>query len=128
MKNKQLTYRQKTIIYFVAAFVAYTVVFAIFADWGTPATYILYFAPLIIFAIVLIIIGYTSDKLWSVMDILNKFVGDAEKGTPDYDTVRFPDTASGETGNKIISLYKQLENSKLEIIKEKDRNRQMKQR
>lgn len=127
MKDKRLTYKQKTIIYFVAAIVAYTVVFAIFADWGKASTFILYFAPLLIFTVILIIIGYTSDKLWSVMDILNKFVGDAEKGAPDYDTVRFPDTASGETGNKIISLYKQLENSKLEIIKEKDRNRQMKQ-
>ena len=70
---------------------------------------------------------YTSDKFGSVMKTLKKFVSDVEIGNVDYTSVKFPDTDSGEIGTKIISLYKQLEDSKKQTFKEKDKNRQMKQ-
>jgi signal transduction histidine kinase len=85
-----------------------------------------YLASFLFFGTILIVL-YFFDKFWGVMKTLKDFAASAEKGTVDYATVHFPDTYSGEVGNKIISLYKQLETSKRQIIEEKDRNRQLKQ-
>lgn len=87
---------------------------------------LLYIAVFVFFAAILLAI-YFSDKFLGVMTTLKNFVASAEKGNVDYEAVHFPDTYSGEVGSKIISLYKQLEISKLQIIEEKDRNRKMKQ-
>ena len=53
------------------------------------------------------------------MTSLKKFVTSVEAGKIDYDAIEFPDTDSGEIGAKIISIYKQLEESKREIDIEK---------
>lgn len=87
---------------------------------------LLYFV-IFLFFITLLLLIFLADKFGKVMSMLSKFAAAAEKGNIDYDEVSFPDTASGEIGNKIISLYKQLEDSKLQTDKERERNRQLKQ-
>ncbi len=97
-----------------------------FNDFFQLDNILLYVAAFLFFTSILLAI-YFSDKFWGVMETLKKFAASAEKGTVDYNSVHFPDTDSGEIGSRIISLYKQLETSKLQIIEEKDRNRKMKQ-
>lgn len=146
MRKIHITYRKKATLYLTTAFVLYTAVFALllilsaldknpgaeisdltFGDIFDIYKITLYLTILILFGILLFIITFTSHKLWAVMDTLRNFVNNAENGNIDYNAVRFPETSSGETGDKIVALYKQLEDSKLEIIKEKDLNRKMKQ-
>lgn len=93
-------------------------------NWGNILTYL---TGVLFFAILMVVIIFSSGRIWPVMDTLKRFVNNAEHGNIDYTKVHFPHTPSGETGNKIVELYKQLENSKLQIIKEKDLNRKMKQ-
>ena len=85
------------------------------------------YSIMLLFIITLFILLYFSDKFGKVMTSLKKFVTSVEAGKIDYDAIEFPDTDSGEIGAKIISIYKQLEESKREIDIEKDRNRQIKQ-
>jgi len=87
---------------------------------------LLYISIALLFLILLWIL-YQSDKFSTVMQTLKKFAADAESGHVDYNTVKFPDTDSGEIGARIISLYKQLEDSKKQTYLEKDKTRQMKQ-
>lgn len=82
---------------------------------------------ILLFAATLFIILFLTDKYSRVMTSLKKFVTSAEQNNPDYESIRFPNTDSGEIGAKVISIYKQLEESKRQIDIEKDRNRQMKQ-
>lgn len=91
------------------------------------ANNLLLYLSIFVFLVTLIILIYSTDKYWSVMRTLKKFTASAENGEIDYNSVRFPDTDSGEIGNKLVSLYKELETSKQEIIREKDLNRQLKQ-
>ena len=93
-------------------------------NWGNILTYL---TGVLFFAILMVVIIFSSGRIWPVMDTLKRFVNRAEHGDIDYNAVHFPNSPSGETGNKIVALYKQLEDSKLEIIKEKDLNRKMKQ-
>lgn len=88
--------------------------------------HILYFTISLFFITILLAI-FLFDRFFKVMTTLKSFVDSVEKGTIDYSLVSFPQSTWGEIGNKIISLYKQLETSKLQIIEEKDRNRKMKQ-
>ena len=94
--------------------------------WLSPATIQMVVAFL--FLVAILMAAYFSYRFFVVMHTLKNFVDSVEEGNVNYDTTaHFPDSYSGEVGNKIISLYKQLEESKLQIIEEKDRNRKMKQ-
>ena len=88
---------------------------------------ILLYIVVFLFFITLLVLVLMTDKFDNVMRTLISFVTDVEKGNIDYNKIHFPDTHSGEIGRKIISLYKQLEDSKLQTVQEKDRNRLMKQ-
>ncbi|HOG19874.1 MAG TPA: HAMP domain-containing sensor histidine kinase [Salinivirgaceae bacterium] len=88
---------------------------------------ILLYIIVFLFFITLLVLVIITDKFDNVMRTLINFVTDVEKGNIDYNKIHFPDTHSGEIGRKIISLYKQLEDSKLQTIHEKDKNRLMKQ-
>lgn len=88
---------------------------------------LLLYLSIFVFLVTLMILIYSTDKYWSVMRTLKNFTTAAENGDIDYNSVHFPDTDSGEIGNKMVSLYKELETSKQEIIREKDLNRQLKQ-
>ena len=88
---------------------------------------LLLYLSILVFLVTLVFLIYFTDKYWSVMSTLRKFTTSAENGEIDYNSVHFPDTDSGKIGNKMVSLYKELETSKQEIIREKDRNRQLKQ-
>lgn len=88
---------------------------------------ILLYISIAILFLFLFWILYQSDKFNSVMKTLKRFASNAESGHIDYNAVKFPDTDSGEIGAKIISIYKQLENSKKQTYLEKDKNRLMKQ-
>ena len=122
--------KKKLLIYFILTFLVYISVLLlihfILTDIDILNKRILYFAVSLFFVTILVIIFF-YDRFWRVLATLKNFVDSVEKGTVDYASVCFPDTNSGEIGNKIISLYKQLETSKLQIIEEKDRNRKMKQ-
>ena len=87
----------------------------------------LLYLVIVIFLVMMVRLLFISDKFGNVMETLKKFSANVEKGNIDYKEVRFPDTDSGEIGAKIISLYKQLEESKNQIYIEKDKNRVMKQ-
>ncbi len=88
---------------------------------------VMLYVVVFLFFITLLILVLMTDKFGNVMQTLTDFATDAEKGHVDYSNVHFPDTYSGEIGQKIISLYQQLEKSKEQTILEKDRNRLMKQ-
>ncbi len=92
-------------------------------DTSNLITYI----AVLFFIISIIALVYFTDKVYQVIKTLKDFTTDAEEGNIDYEKVHFPDTESGEIGNKIISLYKQLEESKLQTITERSRNRTLKQ-
>ncbi len=88
---------------------------------------VMLYVVVFLFFITLLILVLMTDKFGNVMQTLTDFATNAEKGHVDYSNVHFPDTYSGEIGQKIISLYQQLEKSKEQTILEKDRNRLMKQ-
>jgi signal transduction histidine kinase len=83
-------------------------------------------AAIVLFFALLTAWVYQSDKFRKVMQILKQFATSIEEGNVDYTAVKFPDTTSGEIGSKIISIYKQLEQSKREIEKVNDRNKKLK--
>lgn len=87
---------------------------------------IILYIVIILFFITIIALIYMADKHGKVIQTLKGFITAVEKGEVDYNNVHFPDTKSGEIGSKIISIYKQLEDSKLETNREKDRNKQLK--
>lgn len=77
--------------------------------------------------IALIWLLYKTEKFGHVMGTLKKFVSSVEKGNINYSSMNFPDSDSGIIGQKVISLYKQLETSKKQTDTERERNRQLKQ-
>ncbi|MBR5831968.1 MAG: hypothetical protein IKY79_05060 [Bacteroidales bacterium] len=94
--------------------------------WLSPTT--IQIAVAFLFLLAILLAGYFSYRFFVVMHTLKDFVDSVEKGNVNYDaSTHFPDSYSGAVGSKIISLYKQLEESKQQIIAEKDRNRKMKQ-
>ena len=122
--TRTLYYAQRTDNGYLLAQTALPYPWCHILNWGNILTYL---TGVLFFVILMVVIILSSGRIWPVMDTLKRFVNTAEHGNIDYTKVHFPNTPSGETGNKIVELYKQLENSKLEIIKEKDLNRKMKQ-
>ncbi|MGI6718792.1 MAG: sensor histidine kinase [Bacteroidales bacterium] len=92
-------------------------------DISNLITYI----AVLFFIISIIALVYFTDKTYQVIKTLKDFTTDVEEGNIDYEKVHFPDTESGEIGNKIISLYKQLEESKLQTLTERSKNQTLKQ-
>lgn len=88
---------------------------------------IILYIIILMFVTTLFILIYSTDKFGNVMSSLKKFVTSVEKGDMNYKSITFPDTDSGEIGNKIIAIYQQLEESKRKIDREKERNRELKQ-
>ena len=88
---------------------------------------IILYIIILMFVITLFILIYFTDKFGNVMSSLKKFVTAVEKGDIEYKNITFPDTDSGEIGNKVIAIYQQLEKSKQKIVQEKERNRELKQ-
>ncbi len=87
---------------------------------------IILYILILMFVVTLFVLIYFTDRFGNVMSSLKKFVNAAEKGDINYNEISFPDTDSGEIGNKIIAIYKQLEESKRKIDREKERNRELK--
>lgn len=141
MKKKRLLPKRKIFFYAIVVIVLYATVVSVmhllYNHIGTPTAidYDFCFSPAsmqlviaFLFLVAILLAVYFSYRFFVVMHTLKDFVDSVEKGNVDYDvTTHFPDSYSGEVGNKIISLYKQLEVSKQQIIEEKDRNRKMKQ-
>ena len=88
---------------------------------------IILYIIILMFVVTLFVLIYFTDKFGNVMSSLKKFVNSVEKGDMKYKDITFPDTDSGEIGNKIIAIYQQLEESKRNIDREKERNRELKQ-
>ena len=130
MKKVSLSHKKKLMAAFAIVGVVYAVAMLcihLFVSHLAPINrHILFFTASLFFIIILLAI-FLFDRFFGVMTTLKNFVDLVEKGTIDYSLVNFPQSTWGEIGNKIISLYKQLETSKLQIIEEKDRNRKMKQ-
>lgn len=130
MKKISLFNKKKLITAFAIVSVVYAVAMIcihLLVDGSAPVNrHILFFAVSLLFVVMLLAI-FLFDRFFGVMTTLKNFVDSVEKGSIDYSSVSFPESAWGEIGNKMISLYKQLETSKLQIIEEKDRNRKMKQ-
>lgn len=86
----------------------------------------LFYIVMFLLFIVLILLVLKTEKFDSIMKSLNDFASDAEKGNVDYTNVKFPNTPFGDINRKIISLYKQLEESKLQTNKEREKREKMK--
>ena len=126
MKKISLSNKKKLIAAVVIIGVVYAVAMVcihLFVDaLASVNKHILFFAVSLLFVVILLAI-FLFDRFFGVMVTLKNFVDSVEKGSIDYSSVSFPESPWGEIGNKMISLYKQLETSKLQIIEEKDRNR-----
>lgn len=76
---------------------------------------------LLLFFIALISILYLSDRFGKAISGLNDFILSAENKNPAYDKISFPDTELGTIGQKIVSNYKLLEESKNQLNQEKEK-------
>lgn len=79
-----------------------------------------YFIMLLFFT-ALISILYLADRFGKGIASLKDFIISAENNNPDYDKIKFPDTELGEIGNKIVSNYKQLEESRNQLNMEREK-------
>lgn len=80
----------------------------------------IYFIVLLFFSALLSLL-YLADRFGKAISGLNEFIISAENNHPDYDKIQFPETELGEIGNKIISNYRQLEESKNQLAQEKEK-------
>lgn len=80
----------------------------------------MYFIVLLFF-IALISLLYLADRFGKAISGLNDFITSAENNQPAYEKIHFPDTELGVIGNKIISNFKLLEESKNQLRQEKEK-------
>lgn len=89
-------------------------------DFLQGDTIFIYFIVLLFF-IALVSLLYLSDRFGKAITGLNDFIISAENNHPDYDKIQFPDTELGTIGNKIVTNYKLLEQSKEQVNQEKEK-------
>ena len=73
--------------------------------------FFLYFM-LLLFFVALISLLYLSDRFGKAVSGLRDFLVSTENNHPDFDKVRFPDTELGEIGNRIVTNYRLLRESR----------------
>lgn len=73
--------------------------------------FFLYFM-LLLFFVALISLLYLSDRFGKAVSGLRDFLVSTENNRPDFDKVRFPDTELGEIGNRIVTNYRLLRESR----------------
>ena len=108
---------------FIRLALPYIIQWKNFIDFDNILLYIVLF----LFFVVLLLLILKTEKFDSIMQSLSDFASAAENGNVDDQNVHLPNTPFGEISKKIISLYKQLENSKLQIIQEKENRQKLKQ-
>jgi two-component system phosphate regulon sensor histidine kinase PhoR len=79
---------------------------------------LLYFT-LILFVILLLLSMYISRRLGKSMTALHDFAFSVETGK--INSIKFPNTEFGETANQIIVHYRQLEQTKNQLVLEKEK-------
>lgn len=79
-----------------------------------------YFILLLFFSALLSLL-YLADRFGKAVSGLNDFITSAERNDPQYDQIKFPDTELGEIGNKIVTSYKLLEESRNQLNLEKEK-------
>ncbi len=67
---------------------------------------------LLLFFVALISLLYLSDRFGKAVSGLRDFLVSTENNRPDFDKVRFPDTELGEIGNRIVTNYRLLRESR----------------
>lgn len=100
----------------------YVILWNQFIHFDTIIIYVIMF----LFFVVLLLLIFRTEKFDYIMKSLTDFATKAENGHVDYSQMTFPDTPFGKVSAKIISLYKQLEESKLQTSQEKEKRNLMK--
>ncbi len=67
---------------------------------------------LLVFLAASAMLVYITRQISKPYSALKEFIGRVEHGEEDYDEVRFPKDEMGEVGEKIMSAFRQLENTK----------------
>lgn len=80
-------------------------------------TYIMLF----LFFTALLSLLYLADRFGKAISGLNDFINSAEKNNLGYAKIEFPDTELGEIGNKIVTSYRLLEESKNQLNLEREK-------
>lgn len=107
---------------FIRLALPYTVTFK---DTVNKENLLLYILTIIL-SITLFVLFYRTEKFDATISELKKFAENVEKGNVDFANLKFPESNSGAIGQKIVRLYKNLEASKQETEKEKERNQAIK--
>ncbi|MEG1949010.1 MAG: HAMP domain-containing sensor histidine kinase [Odoribacter sp.] len=76
---------------------------------------------LLLFFTTLISLLYLADRFGKAISGLNDFIISAENNDPKYEKIKFPETELGEIGNKIVTNYKMLEESKNQLNLEREK-------
>lgn len=76
---------------------------------------------LLIFPVALTLLIRVSDRFGQSIATLRHFIDSAERGLIDYEHIRFPSSELGDIGQAILEKYKQTEESKQIIERERER-------
>lgn len=85
------------------------------------ADHIFIWFTLLIFPFICILLIILSDHFGKSIVMLRHFIKSAESGLIDYDKIDFPHSELGELSRKILTKYKELEESNRQITKERER-------
>lgn len=77
------------------------------------------FVIFFLFVVTLFMLLYISDKFGKSVSGLNAFLTSVANDTPDYASIKFPDTEIGEIGSKIVSAYRTVAERNSELAMER---------
>ncbi len=80
----------------------------------------LYFILLLFFATMIVMI-YLSNRFGKSIYKLKNFASAAQAGNPDLENIIFPEDELGEIGEKIVDVYKQVQENKKKISLEREK-------
>jgi len=86
----------------------------------------LYFI-LLLFLATMIAMIYLSGRFGKSISKLKDFASAAQAGNPDLENITFPEDELGEIGEKIVDVYKQVQNNKKKISLEREKMLHLKQ-
>ncbi len=115
--NKEFMYLAKHYDnYFIRIAFPYDVV----VDFIKPDNIFLYFIVFLFFAAMIALV-YLSNRFGKSIAKLRDFASAAQAGNPDLKHITFPDDELGEIGEKIVDVYKQVQESKKTISLEREK-------
>ena len=103
--------------YFIRVAFPYDVMVKSFIE---PDNVFLYFIVLLFFAAMIALV-YLSNRFGKSIAKLKDFASAAQAGNPDLENIIFPEDELGEIGEKIVDVYKQVQESKKTVSLEREK-------